>query len=108
MIRPLVDLALHFMIPGLLSRWLYPGRWKSIWVGMMSAMLIDLDHLLADPIFDPNRCGIGFHPLHTFPALGIYCILAAIPKTRILGLGLVVHIVVDGFGCFWLNTLTPV
>ena len=31
---------------------------------MLATMVVDLDHLLADPILDPQRCGIGFHPLH--------------------------------------------
>ena len=30
----------------------------------MLTMMVDLDHLIADPIFDPQRC-IGFHPLHS-------------------------------------------
>ncbi len=32
---------------------------------MLATMAIDLDHLLADPVFDPDRFCIGFHPLHT-------------------------------------------
>ena len=27
---------------------------------MALTVAVDFDHLLADPIFDPNRCGLGF------------------------------------------------
>jgi hypothetical protein len=39
---------------------------------MALTIIVDLDHLLADPIYDPNRCSIGFHPLHSYPAIVIY------------------------------------
>lgn len=67
---------------------------------MMAGMLIDLDHLLADPIYDPGRCSIGFHPLHGLLAIIVYVALLAHPKTRILGIGLCVHIVLDSTDCF--------
>jgi hypothetical protein len=72
---------------------------------MMVAMIIDLDHLFADPIFDPNRCGINFHLLHSFPAIAVYGLFAVIPKTRLFGLGLVIHIMLDGLDCLWMNML---
>ena len=70
---------------------------------MMLAMIIDLDHLLANPIFDPNRCSINFHPLHTYPAIGIYILMTAIPKLRLLGLGFLIHMVLDGVDCVWIR-----
>ena len=42
-------------------------------------MLVDLDHLLADPIYDPERCSIGFHPLHSIPAIVVYALMFALP-----------------------------
>lgn len=62
-------------------------------------MLIDLDHLLANPIFDPNRCSINFHPLHTYYALAVYILLTLFKKTRLIGLGLVIHIIADIVDC---------
>ena len=38
----------------------------------IGTMLVDVDHLLANPIFDANRCSINFHPLHTYYAIGVY------------------------------------
>lgn len=59
--------------------------------------LIDLDHLLADPIFDPNRCSIGFHLLHGLEAGLVYLLLLAVPRwwARAFGLGALWHLLVD-------------
>ena len=66
---------------------------------MMLGMLIDLDHLLSDPVYDPGRCSVGFHPLHTlFPIIG-YALLLAFRKTRLLGLGLCIHLTLDSIDC---------
>ena len=64
-------------------------------------MLIDVDHLFAVPIFDPNRCSINFHPLHTYWALGIYVALLFFRKTRVIGVGLVFHLLTDFIDCLW-------
>ena len=55
---------------------------------MLLTMVVDLDHLLATPVYDPDRCGIGFHPLHSSVAIGVYGILALIPASRVVGVGL--------------------
>ena len=66
---------------------------------MMATMLVDIDHLFATPIYDPGRCSIGFHPLHgIFPIL-IYGLLCFIPKTRLIGIGLVIHMALDSIDC---------
>ena len=66
---------------------------------MILGMLIDLDHLLATPIFAPNRCSINFHPLHSYYAIAIYILLLIPKKTRLIGLGLVIHILADSVDC---------
>ncbi|PLB18470.1 MAG: putative transmembrane protein [Flavobacteriaceae bacterium FS1-H7996/R] len=66
---------------------------------MILGMFIDLDHLLANPIFDPNRCSINFHPLHSYYAIGVYLLLFIPKKTRLIGLGLVIHIFADLVDC---------
>lgn len=68
---------------------------------MLCGMAIDVDHLLADPIYDPNRCSIGFHPLHSWFILPVYVVLLFHPKTRLVGIGLCIHIVLDAQDC-WL------
>lgn len=69
---------------------------------MLATMLIDVDHLLATPVFDPHRCGIGFHPLHSYWAMGIYATLLIFPKTRIMAVGLIAHILTDFQDCLWM------
>ena len=94
-----LHILLHFVIPGAAAGLGYRDKWMSSWLVMMSAMLIDLDHLLADPIFDPNRCSIGFHPLHSMTAIILYALLLWIPKLRILGIGLLIHVGLDALDC---------
>jgi len=69
---------------------------------MALTIIVDLDHLLADPIYDPNRCSIGYHPLHTYPAILVYLVLTAIVRTRLIGLGLLIHMALDGLDCIWM------
>ncbi len=63
-------------------------------------MLIDLDHLLATPVFDPNRCSINFHPLHSYYAIACYFILLIPKKSRILAIGLLIHLIADSIDCY--------
>ena len=46
------------------SNTFFKKNWKTAYTVMISTMLVDLDHLLANPVYDPQRCSIGFHPLH--------------------------------------------
>jgi len=71
-----------------------------VYLIFLVAMLIDLDHLLARPIFDPNRCSINFHPLHSYYAIAVYAGMLFFTKTRILGLGLLIHILADTADCW--------
>ena len=68
---------------------------------MVGTMVIDLDHLLANPIFDPNRCGIGLHPLHTHWAGIAYAGLLAIPSwtVRAVAIGCLWHLATDAIDC---------
>lgn len=70
---------------------------------MLATMLVDLDHLLAYPnIFDPSRCSIGFHPLHSYYAIGLYFVLFLFPKWRIIAVGLLFHMLTDYVDCMWM------
>jgi hypothetical protein len=95
----MLHIALHFLVPGLVSTGFYRPQWLKTYLLMMSGMLIDIDHLLADPIYDPMRCSIGFHPLHTWLPIGLYVLMLAHPKTRLVGLGLCIHIALDAADC---------
>lgn len=82
---------------------LFRQRWRLAYGVMMATMLVDLDHLVANPIYDPSRCSIGFHPLHGFLPIVLYLFISFIPQTRYLGLGLVMHMALDSIDC-QLNT----
>jgi hypothetical protein len=71
---------------------------------MILTMLVDLDHILAHPMYDPNRCGIGFHPLHSYFAIVIYMALTIIPKSRIVGVGLLIHMALDSLDCILISS----
>lgn len=62
-------------------------------------MLIDIDHLLANPIYDPGRCSIGFHPLHELWFIALYIVVSLLPRTRLIGIGLLIHIALDTIDC---------
>ena len=72
---------------------------------MLGTMLIDLDHLLSNPVFDPTRCSIGFHPLHSYEAIIIYVLLLFLPNVyiKIIATGLLFHMFTDFQDCFWMN-----
>jgi hypothetical protein len=92
---------LHFGFPLLLAFLFYrPQLWRAYTV-LLLTMLVDLDHLLANPVFDPNRCSIGFHPLHSHVAIAFYLALLVFPKTRLVGIGLVLHMITDAIDCLW-------
>ena len=47
---------------------------------MLATWLVDLDHLLAEPVFDPERCSVGFHPLHSGGVIAAFVALLAVPR----------------------------
>jgi hypothetical protein len=92
-------IALHFIVPALLVAVFYRKNWQWAYLIMMATMLVDLDHLLATPIYDPGRCSIGFHPLHKLWFIAVYILLMFFPKSRLVGLGLTVHMALDSIDC---------
>ena len=97
--RDLIHYGIHFILPLIVAVVFFRGKWKRPFLIMIAAMLIDLDHLLASPIFDPNRCSINFHPLHGYIAIGFYIVGLFIKKFRILSIGLLIHMIADGADC---------
>ena len=75
--------------------------WPAAYLLMLATMLIDLDHLLAKPVFDPLRCSVGFHPLHSFYAIPVYVLLLLLPATQIIAVGVLFHLFTDTVDCFW-------
>lgn len=101
-LQPIAHYGLHFVFPGLIAWLFFRDQWKRAWVIMLCTMLVDLDHLLADPIFDPARCSIGYHPLHSYPAIAGYAAMALVPVLRIAAVGLLLHMAADYLDCLWM------
>jgi hypothetical protein len=91
--------VLHIAVPGLVAALLLRPRWIRAWVVMLATMIVDLDHLFATPVYDPGRCSIGFHPLHTALPIAAYAVLGAYRPTRLVGVGLLIHMTLDGIDC---------
>lgn len=91
----------HWLVPFAFAWLLWRSDWKRAGLVIAAANLIDLDHLLADPIFDPDRCSIGFHLLHGWEAAIVYLLMIGVPKwwVRALGIGAFWHLAVDYGDC---------
>jgi len=94
-----LHLVLHAAVPGVGARWFAGADWRRVWLWLLAGWVIDLDHLLATPVYDPDRCSLGTHPLHTWPAAVGYVLLVGPRPTRLLGLGLLLHLLLDGIDC---------
>ena len=103
MLRPIVHALLHVAVPGVVARLAWRETFLRAWLVMVATNLVDLDHLLADPLFDPDRCSIGFHPLHSGPALLAWLGLALWPRTRVVGVGLLIHMLLDVTDCAFMS-----
>lgn len=99
MMATTLHMAAHLFLPGLAAWLFFTSRWRLAWLIMLATMAVDLDHLLADPVFDPQRCSIGFHPLHSYPAIAVYVAALAFKPLRIVAVGLVIHMLLDGSDC---------
>ncbi len=99
MIQPLLHYGIHFGLPLIIALIFFKTHWKMAYLIMLLSLLIDVDHIWANPIFDPNRCSIGFHPLHSYWAIVLYFGLTLVKKTRLIGLGLMIHIIADATDC---------
>ncbi len=90
---------LHLVAPAFVALLLFRGNWLRAYAIFLLTMAVDLDHLLADPVFLPCRCSIGFHPLHSLPAVLCYILMLAFPRSRIAGIGLLMHMGTDWIDC---------
>lgn len=77
--QSLIHYGFHFIVPLVFIVIVYRRRWFTSYLIVLSTMLVDLDHLFADPIYDPARCSIGFHPLHTMPMMVLYTLFCVFP-----------------------------
>ena len=98
----ILHVILHFFVPLAVAKTVWREKWIRPFLIMAITVAVDLDHLLADPIFDPNRCSINTHPLHSWPAIVVYLACLLSPNLRIIALGLLIHLALDGTDCLLL------
>lgn len=102
LLKNILHYSLHFLFPGLVAYGIDRKQWQRTWFLFLTTMLIDLDHFLATPVFDPNRCSIGFHIFHTGYAVAVYALAFVWVKNktiRMLSLGLLMHMATDYIDC---------
>lgn len=102
MVRPFLHVLLHVAVPGAVARLGWPERMWRAWAIMVATLVVDLDHLLADPVYDAKRCSIGAHPLHQGWAVALYALLMVPRRTRLVGVGLVIHMALDAVDCLFM------
>lgn len=103
MLPTFIHYFLHLVFPLVIAFIFFRKKVWSTYGIFLLTMLVDADHLLATPVYDANRCSIGFHPLHSYWAIAIYVILLFPAKTRVIAIGLLMHMMADGIDCWWMN-----
>ena len=104
MLRFCIHYGIHFIIPIAIGFLFFKQNRARVILILLAGIIIDIDHLLASPIFDPNRCSIDFHPLHSYWAIAIYFLFLFFKKTQIFGIALLIHIIADVVDCFFIQT----
>lgn len=103
-LRPFLHYFLHLVFPVVIAYVFFRKDWKKAYFIMLATMLVDSDHLLSTPVFSPNRSSINFHLLHTYWAMGVYFLLLFFKGfPRIIGVGLLFHMLTDFLDSLWLN-----
>ena len=100
--RTILHIILHFFVPFVLAKIFWKEKWVRPFLIMSSTIAVDLDHLLAEPYFDPNRCSISIHHLHSWSAIAAYSACLVSPHLRIIAFGLLIHMALDGVDCLFL------
>ena len=102
LLQSLIHYFLHFGFPIIIAFVFFRKDWKKVYLILLATMLVDLDHFLVSPIFEANRCGFGFHYLHTYYAMAVYVVLLFFRKPfRIIGIGLLFHMLTDLIDCLF-------
>ncbi len=94
--------GIHFILPIAIVFLFFKEYKLRALIILWAAIVIDIDHVFATPIFDSNRCSINFHPLHGYWAIGVYFILLIPKKTRIFGIALLNHMLADSADCLFI------
>lgn len=105
---PYLHYLFHFGLPFLIAFIFYRKQWRKVYFLLLLTMIVDADHLLASPVWDANRCSIGFHPLHSYVAIFVYILMLFFQNPiRILAIGLLLHMATDFLDCLYSYTICP-
>ncbi|HRN56242.1 MAG TPA: DUF6122 family protein [Agriterribacter sp.] len=99
MIQQIIHYGCHFIVPAGIALLLYRQYWLKAYLVLLLTLLVDMDHLLATPVYTACRCSIGFHLLHSYPAIAVYVILLFFKPVRLIAIGLVWHMATDYIDC---------
>lgn len=102
MYRLLIHYGIHLLVPIAIGLGVKTKKLQTSII-LLSGIVIDIDHLWANPIFDPDRCSIAFHPLHGYWAIGFYILLLSNRKTRLWGAAFLIHILADTTDCLLIS-----
>ena len=103
MLQNVIHFFFHFGFPFVIAYFLQRDKWFMAGLIMSSTIIIDIDHLWANPIYESCRCSIGFHPFHSLPVILLYPIFVVFPKTRLIGIGLTLHMLTDYIDCLFIK-----
>lgn len=96
LLKTLTHYFLHLVFPVFIALIFFRKNWQKAYLIMLATMLVDLDHIFANPVFDPSRNSIGFHILHSYYAIAVYFLLLFFKgNIRIVGIGLLFHMLTD-------------
>ncbi len=103
MIRFIAHYGIHFILPLVIAYFFFKeNRWQVALI-LLLGIVLDIDHLLANPIFDASRCSINFHPLHSYWAIILYVVLLFFRKSRLWGIAFLIHILADVVDCLFIG-----
>ncbi|MDD9953391.1 MAG: DUF6122 family protein [Candidatus Woesearchaeota archaeon] len=69
------------------------------WVAwqVFGSNILDIDHFLADPFYDPSRCSL-VHPLHSW-AVPIYVVFSFYGRFKYFFWAALLHVILDALDC---------
>ena len=103
LIQHVIHYFLHLVFPLGIAYIFFKEKWKQTYFIFLLTMLVDVDHLFANPIFNACRCSIGFHFLHSYPAIVIYILMFLFSRLRIIAIGLLMHMATDYIDCYFIG-----
>ncbi len=103
MLRFSLHYGVHFIVPLGIAYIFFKENKLKVALILLAGIVLDIDHILATPIFDSMRCSIDYHPFHSYWAILVYIGMLFFKKTRIWGIAFLVHIFADLVDCLFIG-----